>query len=566
MKNKSLMSAFFMLALIVLLSTYKTEAFGQTIPKISIVSLDHVPFVEGDNNEFYISAKDYTGQVQYQLFYIQESVMKEWKLINNVDMVNGWTNPVDAQAPIIIDISNLNLKADKYRFAIRVRRVGVQGLKQNSYGDYDDVYPFNLDVAKNANIKLGDNINIERVDFSKNESLVINGVGNLSNDVQYKLHLFDVKNNKWLTDLTEYNTSINYSLKNIPEGIYIVDLWVKNSQSKSKYDGWKLKVINISNTIIKDIPIVKEVSEITLGLDNVVMNANKTKELSVNIKPEDATNKEIKWTSSNINIVSVKGGVLTARALGKATITATSNNGKIAEVGVYVSSNAADGVRYISPDVLGEPKLSDDELRKIKGNAEEMKKQIKTVADLIGYLRVNKYSPDERGDSKINEGSYQWHHNRPSESTIKLNTGNCGATASLANYILKGNYDEAGFIDYSEYGGGHVYNYIIQGGKVYIIDFLQYLEGNPSQYNRQTIIEEVDSFEQYATYYINRYKKGIKFFVRYTADEVLPIGNGSERKMMYYQKGANVTSFYETLEENFVLEFIDPPTKFPNWN
>ena len=184
-----------MLSLIVLLvSTYKTEGFGQTTPKVAIVSLDHVPFVEGDNNEFYISAKDYTGQVQYQLFYIQESVMKEWKLINNVDMVNGWTKAIDGQTPITVDISNLNLKADKYRFAIRVRRVGVQGLKQNNYGDYDDAYPFNLDVAKSANIQLNGNINIEKTNFSNTENLVINGVVNLSNDVQYKLHLFDVKN------------------------------------------------------------------------------------------------------------------------------------------------------------------------------------------------------------------------------------------------------------------------------------------------------------------------------------------------------------------------------------
>lgn len=35
---------------------------------------------------------------------------------------------------------------------------------------------------------------------------------------------------------------------------------------------------------------------------------------------------------------------------------------------------------------------------------------------------------------------------------------------------------------------------------------------------------------------------------------------------MYYQKGANVTSFYETPEADFILKIIDPPTKFPNWD
>ena len=214
-------------------------------PKIAIVSLEHVPFVEGDNNKFYISAKGYIGKVQYQLFYIQESVMKEWKLINNVDMSDGWTKPIDAQTPIDIDISSLNLKADKYRFAIRVRRVGVKGLKENKYGDYDDSYPFNLNVVKNENIKLSGDMNIEKTNFLRSENLVIKGVGDLSKDLQYKLHLFDVKNSKWLTDLTEYSTNIDYSLKGIPAGIYIVDLWAKNTNSTKKYDGWKLKVITI---------------------------------------------------------------------------------------------------------------------------------------------------------------------------------------------------------------------------------------------------------------------------------------------------------------------------------
>ena len=253
MRRKSLSSIFFLVLLCILLTnTFKIEVFAQSTPKIGIVSLDHVAFVQGNNNEFYISAKDYTGQVQYQLFYIQESVMKEWRLINNQDMVNGWTNPMDAQAPTIVDISSLSLKTDKYRFAIRVRRVGVKGLHENKYGDYDDAYPFNLDVVKNTTVELSGNMNIEKTSFSKGENLVINGVGNLSKDIQYKLHLFDVKNNKWLTNLTEYNTSVNYSLKDIPEGTYIVDLWAKNINSKNKYDGWKLKIINVLNSLPND--------------------------------------------------------------------------------------------------------------------------------------------------------------------------------------------------------------------------------------------------------------------------------------------------------------------------
>jgi hypothetical protein len=250
MENRTLLSAFFTLMLsVILLGTFKFNVFAEEIPKVAIVSLEHVPFVQGDNNSFYISAKNYTGDVQYQLFYIQESVMKDWKLVESVGMTNGWTKASKAQEPIIVDISNLNLKADYYRFAIRVKRVGVKGLKENPYGDYDDAYPFTQKVEKDSIVRLNGEMNIKKSTFTKNENLIIDGVGNSLKGVQYKLHLFDVKRSEWVKDLTEYTINTQLNLKSIPAGTYIVDLWVKDSNSTKNYDGWKLKVINIINDI-----------------------------------------------------------------------------------------------------------------------------------------------------------------------------------------------------------------------------------------------------------------------------------------------------------------------------
>ncbi|MBZ9635674.1 trypsin-like peptidase domain-containing protein [Clostridium sp. FP1] len=318
MKRRNLTSGFFMILLtVVLLSTFKIQVFAQITPKVSIVSLEHSPFINGDKNEFYISAKNYTGQVQYQLFYLQESVMKDWKLINNVDMINGWTNPIDAQAPIIVDITNLNLKADKYRFAIRVRRVGVKGLNQNKYGDYDDAYPLHFEVFKNAKIELNGSMEIGKTQLSQEDILTINGVENTPLEVEYKLHLFDVKNNKWLTNLTDYNMNVNYNLKNIPEGTYIADLWAKNNESQNKYDGFKLKVITINNTTIKaaSLNLNKIASSLIVGgTDNVIAM--------------DEPSKDIRWTSSSPEIAKVDNtGKITAISAGTAIITVISSDG-----------------------------------------------------------------------------------------------------------------------------------------------------------------------------------------------------------------------------------------------
>jgi hypothetical protein len=222
----------------------------ETTPTVDLVSLDHSPFVEGDNNAFYLVSKNYTGKVQYQLFYTCEATMgSNWELINTEEMTNGWTSEVNASEPLRVNISSLNLKGEKYRFAIRVRRVGFEGVNNNQYGNYDNVYPFNLSVETQNAMKLNEEMLIDKDTFAKNDQLIIKGVKAAPENTQYRLHLYDVKNNKWLVNLTEYRSGIDYDLSNIPEGTYILNIWAKSATSSNKYDGWKLKVININSDL-----------------------------------------------------------------------------------------------------------------------------------------------------------------------------------------------------------------------------------------------------------------------------------------------------------------------------
>ena len=56
------------------------------------------------------------------------------------------------------------------------------------------------------------------------------------------------------------------------------------------------------------------------------------------VKPEDATNKTLTWVSNNPQVAEVdQNGVVTAKAEGEATITATSVNGKKAIAIIKVS-------------------------------------------------------------------------------------------------------------------------------------------------------------------------------------------------------------------------------------
>ena len=72
-------------------------------------------------------------------------------------------------------------------------------------------------------------------------------------------------------------------------------------------------------------------------VETTEIKENETLKLSVTIKPEEATNKRIIWTSSNIEVAEVDAnGLVTAKKEGTVTITATTNNKKMSKIELVV--------------------------------------------------------------------------------------------------------------------------------------------------------------------------------------------------------------------------------------
>lgn len=81
-------------------------------------------------------------------------------------------------------------------------------------------------------------------------------------------------------------------------------------------------VVTVSNVQI-------DVTDISLSETELEISAGSSKKLNVTITPSNATNKYIKWTSSNYEVAKVDStGLVTAVDVGKATITAQSADGK----------------------------------------------------------------------------------------------------------------------------------------------------------------------------------------------------------------------------------------------
>lgn len=76
------------------------------------------------------------------------------------------------------------------------------------------------------------------------------------------------------------------------------------------------------------VTVVSKVSEVTLNHSELYLSVGDTESLIATVKPDNATNKKIKWTSSDSSVVTVdSNGKISAVNLGQATITATSEEG-----------------------------------------------------------------------------------------------------------------------------------------------------------------------------------------------------------------------------------------------
>lgn len=80
------------------------------------------------------------------------------------------------------------------------------------------------------------------------------------------------------------------------------------------------------------------------GAKHVAINGTVT--FAATVAPENATDKTVTWTTDNDKIATVdKNGVLTGVAEGKVVVTATTANGKTANISVYVTKVAIDGTQ-----------------------------------------------------------------------------------------------------------------------------------------------------------------------------------------------------------------------------
>ncbi len=188
--------------------------------------------------------------------------------------------------------------------------------------------------------------------------------------------------------------------------------------------------------------------KIVIDNKELTLNKGEEKTLTATVLPGSAKNKGVKWTSSNQNIATVEGGVVKAVGAGKATITATTLDGKVSaacNINVIGGKKPASEVIYCGLTLNSEtPYLitrHDGEVHTIRAQANDMVDEYEKVLGFFdsanGILTYKSGMP-----LTVEENGYQpdftWHTYR---ETAKIGDDYYGIKANGDLTIDLGNFN-----------------------------------------------------------------------------------------------------------------------------
>lgn len=205
------------------------------------VGLSNNPAIASAPQQFFLTAGNYDGEVQYQVFYIKASLnSSERNNPNNWTKVQDWTTSQSALVPYVYNVPAL--PAGDYSFAVRVKRAGFSSdmtLYKNAVGEYDDVYAFNYSFKSSSSLDVT-GIKTSKNTYSLGDTISIDG---LDSNTKYKLYTFSqsVNGTNWSKDPAASGSTLSWTPT--ASGNYVLD--VQAFDSKNNIVGWKLLNVTV---------------------------------------------------------------------------------------------------------------------------------------------------------------------------------------------------------------------------------------------------------------------------------------------------------------------------------
>lgn len=222
---------------------------------------------------------------------------------------------------------------------------------------------------------------------------------------------------------------------------------------------------------------------------------------------------------------------------------------------------------------LGGAQYSQEEIRQMIDDnltLDEVAEKISTVGDLLGYLNLKGFCYELRGDDEFESNGYKWRATPSAHTVFEQNTADCLSGSNLLNYILRGDYDEQGYVQESALTNGHVFNWFRIDDVYYFVDWTVVdLRGEFG--NMAFISYATEDPQTFSDYYIKKSKTNdtssyiIRLQYMYPREgDQLPIRILPNQKphirVLPLELEKTATLLYED-SEHYVLKFQEGPPK-----
>ena len=117
----------------------------------------------------------------------------------------------------------------------------------------------------------------------------------------------------------------------------------------------------------------------------------------------------------------------------------------------------ADGVWWVPAVSLGESRYTNSDIAKMVNTRPGQKREkLATLYEALQLFQIGNFA-NGNDNQRIAERGVNWEHHKPGYHAVRTNEGCCATDSNWLNYILWQDYDEVGFLAYSQSdGGGHI--------------------------------------------------------------------------------------------------------------
>ena len=149
-----------------------------------------------------------------------------------------------------------------------------------------------------------------------------------------KLESISLRSEKLLSINETTEVKIRYNPESVEEEI----TWVSSDEEIASVNNGIVTAKSVGNVTITatttsgikskiNIEVYQKVESLTIDNTNIELYVGDTSQINATVEPENATYKDVTWTSSNSRVASIENGLVTAKETGEAIITATTKDG-----------------------------------------------------------------------------------------------------------------------------------------------------------------------------------------------------------------------------------------------